>query len=91
MKQASVSSTDQGGGKRRGMIANGALTLVYAWAETPCMATKTEIVLIRMAPELRAVIEIAAADERRSISDVIRGILLDWAVERRAERERQAA
>jgi uncharacterized protein (DUF1778 family) len=55
------------------------------------MATKTEQILVRVAPELRAVIEIAAADERRSVSDVIRGALLDWAVERRAERERQAA
>jgi hypothetical protein len=55
------------------------------------MATKTEQILVRVAPELRHEIEIAATDQRRSLSDTIRGVLLVWAVDRLTQRERQAA
>jgi hypothetical protein len=55
------------------------------------MAIKTEQILVRVAPELRHEIELAAADERRSLSDTIRNVLRAWAVRRLAKRECEKA
>ena len=55
------------------------------------MATKTEQILVRVEPELRHEIEIAAANQRRTLSDTVRGVLRVWAVKRLARRERIAA
>jgi hypothetical protein len=52
---------------------------------------RTEEFTIRMTPELKAEIELAAADERRSLASVARQVLLDWAARRMAKRARKAA
>jgi predicted HicB family RNase H-like nuclease len=55
------------------------------------MAKRSEGFVVRMTPELRAEIELAAAEERRSLASVARQALLDWAAQRLAERAREAA
>jgi hypothetical protein len=55
------------------------------------MAKKTEVIAARVEPALKHEIQIAAAAERRSISDTVYGVLLSWAADRSAQRERQAA
>jgi hypothetical protein len=46
---------------------------------------KTEHVVIRMEPELRAAIEAAAEQERRPISNLVRCVLADWLEQRAGE------
>jgi predicted HicB family RNase H-like nuclease len=50
------------------------------------MARTEGFIVVRMTPELRAEIELAAAEERRSLASVARQALLDWAASRLAER-----
>lgn len=42
---------------------------------------RTEQILVRTTPALRSAIEQAAAANHRSLSDMIRQVLLDWVVE----------
>jgi hypothetical protein len=51
---------------------------------------RTEEFTIRMTPELKAEIEAAAAEERRSLASVARQALLDWAAQRLADRAKAA-
>ncbi len=44
--------------------------------------SQTEPLMVRVSPELRAQIELAAAEERRSLSATIRNVLADWVTER---------
>jgi hypothetical protein len=46
---------------------------------------------IRVSPQIKAEIEAAAAEERRSLAAVARNVLLDWASRRMAKRARKAA
>ena len=55
------------------------------------MSKRNEEITVRMTPELRAEVERAAAEERRSLGAVIRCALLDWACERVQHRDRASA
>jgi hypothetical protein len=48
---------------------------------------KTEHVVMRMEPELRAAMEAAAEADRRPISNLVRCVLADWSLQTRRKRQ----
>ena len=52
--------------------------------------SRPEAIRVRVAPTLRAEIERAAESDHRSISDMIRVVLIDWATQRVTAGQQQA-
>ncbi len=53
--------------------------------------TKTALMSFRVAPEIRAALEKAAAHERRSLTNMLEVIVLEWARQHAVEDEPRAA